>query len=83
MFDLFDILRGAQGGAAIDNVARHFGLAPAQVERAMQALMPAFAMGLQGSAREPDAFRRTLGLMSSGQYAPFFDSPALAFTPRP
>ena len=80
MFNLFDIMRGAQGGAAIDTMARQFGLTPDQVERAMQALLPAFTLGLQGSAREPDAFARTLGLMGSGRYAPFFDNPALAFS---
>ena len=40
MFNLFDIMRGAQGGAAIDSMARQFGLTPNQVERAMQALLP-------------------------------------------
>src|SRR5918993_1570081 len=80
VFNLFDIMRGAQGGAAIDTMARQFGLTPDQVERAMQALLPAFTLGLQGSAREPDAFARTLGLMGSGHYAPFFDNPALAFS---
>src|SRR5918993_3443973 len=80
MFNLFDIMRGAQGGAAMDAMARQFGLTPDQVERAMQALLPAFALGLQGSAREPDAFSRTLGLMGSGRYAPFFDNPMLAFS---
>ncbi len=73
-------MRGAQGGGAIDTMARQFGLTPDQVERAMQALLPAFTLGLQGSAREPDAFARTLGLMGSGRYAPFFDNPALAFS---
>jgi hypothetical protein len=73
-------MRGAQVGGAIDTMARQFGLTPDQVERAMQALLPAFTLGLQGSAREPDAFARTLGLMGSGRYAPFFDNPALAFS---
>ena len=80
MFNLFDIMRGVQGDAAIDSMARQFGLTPDQVERAMQALLPAFTLGMQGSAREPDAFARTLGLMGSGRYVPFFDNPALAFS---
>ena len=80
MFNLFEIMRGAQGGAAVDAMARQFGLTPDQVERAMQALLPAFALGLRGSAREPDTFARTLGLMGSGRYAPFFENPALAFS---
>ena len=74
-------MRCAQGGGAIDTMARQFGLTPDQVERAMQALLPAFTLGMmQGSAREPDAFARTLGLMGSGRYVPFFDNPALAFS---
>jgi hypothetical protein len=81
MFNLFDIARGAGGGAAMDAMARQFGLSPEQTERAMRALLPALALGLQGSARRPDALERMLGLMGSGRYAPFFDDPALAFSP--
>lgn len=80
MFNLFDIAQGAGNGRAIDAMARQFGLSPEQTERAMRALLPALALGLQGSARGPDALERTLGLMGSGRYAPFFDNPALAFS---
>lgn len=48
--NLSDIVQFAQGGQAIDNLAARFGLTPDQAQRAVQALLPAFQMGLQNRA---------------------------------
>jgi len=82
MFNLFDLMRAAQGGAAMENMARQFGLSVDQTRRALEALMPAFALGFQRSAADPMGFSNLLRTMGSGQYANFFDQPGLAFTPR-
>jgi hypothetical protein len=82
MFNLLDLMRAAQGGAAMNNMARQFGVSVEQTQRAMEALMPAFALGFQRNATNPMGFANLLGMMGSGQYASFFDQPKLAFTPR-
>lgn len=71
MFDLLDIVRQAQGGTALDNLARQFGLPSDQARRAVEALLPAFAIGLERNATlNPFAFAQ---LLQSGQ------NPMLAF----
>ncbi len=82
MFNWFDLMRQAQGGAAFDNLARQFGLSPEQVQRATAALLPAFAMGLQRTATNPSAMEQFFKLMSAGPYPNFFQSSAQAFTPQ-
>ncbi|HEV2602806.1 MAG TPA: DUF937 domain-containing protein [Microvirga sp.] len=82
MFNPFDLMRQAQGGAAFDNMARQFGLSPEQVQKATMALMPAFAMGLQRQVSNPNAMEQFFKLMSAGHYPTFFESAAQAFTPQ-
>ena len=74
MVNLFDIMKQAQSGAAIDLLGRQFGLNPYQATQAVEALLPAFTLGLQRIALNPVAFGQFLGLMNSGRYAPFFDA---------
>ena len=47
MDNLFDILRTAQDGHAIDNLARQFELSRRQAEAAVEALLPAFSLGMK------------------------------------
>jgi hypothetical protein len=82
MFNLLDLMRAAQGGAAMENMSRQFGLSVDQTRRSMEALMPAFALGFQRSATDPTGFANLLRMMGSGQYAGFFEQPAMAFSPR-
>jgi hypothetical protein len=44
---LNDIVQSAQGGEAVNNLASRFGLTPEQTQSAINALLPAFEMGLQ------------------------------------
>ena len=76
MVTLFDIVRQAQGGTAMDSFSRQFGLSLDQTQRAVDALLPAFSLGLQRSFQDPNAFAQLLELMASGRYAPFFDGGA-------
>lgn len=73
MVTLFDIMRNAQSGRAFDNLSRQFGLTPADTQRAVEALLPAFTLGFQRNVHNPNAFGQFVGLLSSGQFAPFFD----------
>lgn len=81
MFNLLDLMRAAQGGAAMENMSRQFGLSLDQTRRSMEALMPAFALGFQRNAADPTGFANLLRMMGSGQYAGFFEQPGMAFSP--
>lgn len=77
MVNLFEIMRSAQGGEALANMSRHFGLGPADTQRALEALLPAFSLAFQRNVHDPNAFARFLELLGSGRYASFYDaSPA-------
>ena len=82
MFNLFDILRDGQGGAALDNLARQYGLTSEQVRRATEALLPAYAMALQNSAQNPAALMQVLAAMASNPAAQAYANPQAAFTPQ-
>lgn len=82
MVNLFEIMRQAQSGSAMDNMARQFGLSVEQTQRALEALLPAFSLGLQRSAQNPNVFAQLLEMMSSGRYAPFFDGAAASMSPQ-
>jgi hypothetical protein len=82
MFNLLDLMRAAQGGAAMENMSQQFGLSLDQTRRSMEALMPAFALGFQRNAADPTGFANLLRMMGSGQYAGFFEQPGMAFSPR-
>ena len=45
MNNLFDMMMQAQGGQAMQNLARQFGLAPEQAQSAVAAMLPAFQVG--------------------------------------
>lgn len=76
MVNLFDIMQTAQSGAAVANLSRQFGLSPTDTQRAVEALLPAFSMGLQRAAQNPAMLPPLLAMMGSGQYTPFFDNAA-------
>ncbi|WP_375454789.1 DUF937 domain-containing protein [uncultured Methylobacterium sp.] len=85
MFNPLDMLQ-AQNGAGMQTVAQQFGLTPEQTRRALEALMPAFALGMQrGPAGDPTGLSQLFG-MAGGRTAPnpaetmlgqMFGSPAL------
>jgi hypothetical protein len=82
MINWFDLMRQAQGGSGLDNLARQFNLSAPQTNAALAALMPAFAMGLQHAATDPAAMGRLFQAMTRGPYAAFFENASQAFTPQ-
>lgn len=55
MLNLNDLVQSAQGGQAVDNLARRFGLSPEQAQSAINALLPAFEMGMQNKIQSGTA----------------------------
>ncbi|TVR10744.1 MAG: DUF937 domain-containing protein [Salinarimonadaceae bacterium] len=80
MLNFIEIMRTAQGGDAIANMAGRFGLSPEQTTKAVAALLPAFAIGFQQAAARPDQLAPFAETMRRGVYEPFFESAAKAFT---
>jgi hypothetical protein len=80
MFNLSEIMQSAQGGQAAANIARQFGLSPEQAQSAINGLLPAFSVALQGHAQNMGSLSQIIGTMMSGQHATTFDDPAAHLT---
>ena len=81
MFNWFDLMRQAQTQAGLEALARQFQLSGDQQQRAMAALMPAFAMGLQHAMTANDPNRFLQSLMTSG-YQQFWQMAGRSFSPQ-
>ena len=76
--NLFDIMQSAQNGQAMQNLARQYGLSQQQTQAALDALLPAFSMGLQRQTQDPYAFGSLAQMMTASPYARFFEAPGSA-----
>jgi hypothetical protein len=82
MLPLFDLMMNAQNGQAAEAMARQFGLAQEQMQKAMSALTPAFSSGFRRSAANPYDFTTLLQSAMSGDYGKYFEDMSKAFTPQ-
>jgi hypothetical protein len=73
MMNLFEIMQQAQGGNAMQNLSRQFGLSPDQTQNAVTALLPAFQMGLERQTQNVDMFSNFMQQLASGQHVQFVD----------
>jgi hypothetical protein len=73
--DLFDLMTRAQGGQAIDNLARQYGVQTEQMQSLVQALLPAYSAALKQATAGPAALTAFLQALGSGRHASFFDDP--------
>jgi hypothetical protein len=73
MMNLFEIMQQAQGGNAMQNLSRQFGLSPDQTQNAVAAVLPAFQMGLERQTQNIDMFSNFMQQLASGQHAQFVD----------
>ncbi|MAY61796.1 MAG: hypothetical protein CML29_06260 [Rhizobiales bacterium] len=79
MMPLYDMM--AQNSEAMKAMARQFGLSEAQVEQAMEALMPAFSTGLKRNASSPMDVGDFLQALAGGHHAEYFENMQKAFSP--
>ena len=82
MLPLFDMMTKAQGGNAMEAMAKQFGLAQEQMQQAMAALMPAFSTGLKRSVTNPYDFSSLMTAAASGNYGQYFEDLTKAFSPK-
>lgn len=81
MLPLFEMLMKANGGDAMNQMARQFGLNQNQVQSAVEALLPAFSIGLKRNAANPMDMGNLLQTLAGGGYANSFNNAASAFNP--
>ena len=74
MMNLFEIMQAAQNGQAMQNMARQYGLSLQQTQAALDALLPAFSMGLQRQTQNPYAFGSLAQMMTASPYARLFEA---------
>jgi len=81
MATLQDILANAQGGNAMESIARAYGLTPEQTQQAIDSLLPAISMGLKRSTATPEGLGELFGVAGKQQnlYA-MYENPAAAFS---
>lgn len=68
MMNLYDILAKAQDGEAMASLARQFKLTEAQTEAAVDALLPAFSMGLKQMSATPGGMANLFGMMAQPNF---------------
>ncbi|KAA5602497.1 DUF937 domain-containing protein [Blastochloris sulfoviridis] len=79
MFNLYEIIANAQGGAAMANLARLYGLSQEQAQAAVEALLPAFALGLKRTTESPDGLSAFFGMLARNPYAEWFENAGRLF----
>ncbi|KFB10981.1 DUF937 domain-containing protein [Nitratireductor basaltis] len=82
MLPLFDLLKNAQNGHALDELSRQFNLPRDKTEEAMEALLPAFSQGLKRNASDPGGMGGFLAALSSGKHAQYFEDAGYAASPE-
>ncbi len=76
--NLNDIIQAAQGGQGVNNLASQFGLTPEQTQAAIQAMMPAFSMGLQKTAQDPTGLGGILSQLTNAAHQASYSDPSQA-----
>lgn len=74
MMTLFEMMQQAQNGQAMQNLARQYGLSQQQTQAAIEALLPAFSMGLQRQTQDPYSFGSLAQMMTASPFGRIFDA---------
>ena len=81
MFNLNDIMKAAQGGQGITNLAQQFGLSPDQTQAAINAMLPGLSAGLQSKAQDPGGLGSIISSLTQGTHQATYNDPAAAQAP--
>ncbi len=81
MFNLYQLVAGAQGGQGLDNLAQRFGLSREQADRAVQSLLPALSTAFMTKAAQPGGLMGIAGAMTDGDHRQAYADPQAAQDP--
>jgi len=73
MDQFVELLRAAQGGHGMENLARAYGLSTQQAQAVAEAMMPAFADSFRNVTQSPEAMASLMALMLSGPYGAYYN----------
>ena len=76
MAGIVDIVRQAQGGAAIANLAQRFGLSPQQAEHAASVMLPELAKGFERNMLDTKGLSKVVDALATGNHAVYADDPS-------
>ena len=75
--ELIDIVRQAQGGGAITNMARAFNIDPSQAEAALKAVMPELARGIERNTLSRGGVADLIAALGDGRKRESLNNPAM------
>ena len=83
MNPLFDMLNQMQQGQSslAEQMAGQFGVQQDQAQKAIEALMPAFAQGFRRNVSSPQGFAELMQALATGNHTRYTQNPAEAFSP--
>lgn len=73
--NILDMITGAQGGRAVDQLAAQFGLPPEQAKAAIAVLGPALAAGLKRNTATPEGANSLASALGSGAHEAYLEQP--------
>lgn len=79
--DVLELVAGAQGGGAVNQLAAQFGLKPEQATSALAALMPAVAAGLNRNMSTESGLSDLLAALGRGKHQQYLDDPSTLAEP--
>lgn len=82
MFNLYQMVTGAQGGQGLDTLARQFGLSREQADSAVKALVPALSTAFMTKAAQPGGLGDIAGALSDDQHRQAYADPDAARDPQ-
>lgn len=82
MKTFYDLMREAQQSAFGAMMQKEFGLSADQQAKAVEAMMPAFWLGMRKNAGDPFGVAAFWQALGSGPYRSYFDNPFAAMTPK-
>ena len=78
MFNLYQMVTGAQGGRGLDTLAERFGLTREQADSAVRALLPALSTAFMAKAAQPGGLGDIAGAMTDDHHKQAFADPSVA-----
>ncbi|WP_281063219.1 DUF937 domain-containing protein [Ancylobacter gelatini] len=82
MNNINDRLAGLQDGQMAGNLARIYGISPEQAQQAVDAVLPAFQLGLERSAQTQAGMLGLIGTMARNPYAQAAENTGFGFSPQ-
>ena len=74
--NLIEILAQAQGGGAMDNIGRQFGLDATQTRSAVEQLAPMIAAGFRRNAGSDQGLAELMQALQRGNHDRYYDDPS-------